>query len=135
MKYYKRLKIYKNHNGNNYFNPETLEAISYNWWIYLRRINNKLVFNDYTYSNTTAKHQYQLKKVLSFNGIKPDIYIESPNGLQDLNSSVNLYKTRINDLTNLINAPKSRFKTNQKRQLQIIALQDKIKQINELIGE
>lgn len=49
--------------ANVFFNRDTTEAYSYNWWLFVARINGKVVFNDYSYSPTTRKHQ-QIKFVV-----------------------------------------------------------------------
>ena len=82
MKYFKRLKIYKDYSGNNTFNPETLEAYSYRWWKYIGVVEGKTVFNNFRYSVTTAKHQRNAISLLKELGIKIDIYMPIPSGLQ-----------------------------------------------------
>lgn len=64
MQYRPRLKIYKGSNNKNVFNPETFEATSYNWWIYVAKIKGVVVFNDHNYSVTTRQHQYEMKSFL-----------------------------------------------------------------------
>lgn len=135
MKYYSRLNVYKNTNGTNVFNPETLEAISYNWWIYLKRINNKLVFNNYAYSNTTRKHQHDLKYVLREKGINIDLVIEVPRGLQDLKSGIEYYQDKIKKLELAIAKPRSRNSTNNERKLNIMLYRQQIAEIQALMGE
>jgi hypothetical protein len=67
MKYFTRLKIYKASNVT--FNPETVSAISYDWWQFVRKIDGKIVFNSYRYSVTTAKHQRQVRQLLNELGL------------------------------------------------------------------
>lgn len=64
MQYRPRLKIYKGSNNKNVFNPETFEATSYNWWVYVAKIKGVIVFNDYRYSVTTNQHQWEMKSFL-----------------------------------------------------------------------
>lgn len=64
MNYKPRLKVYKCKSGKNVFNPETFEATSYDWWVYVKKIKNTIVFNDYNYSVTTTKHQWEMKSLL-----------------------------------------------------------------------
>lgn len=82
MKYFKRLKIYKDYSGNCTFNPETNEAFSYRWWRFVAVVEGRLVFNDYRYSVTTAKHQRKVGAVLASLGIKPDITMPLPRGIR-----------------------------------------------------
>lgn len=86
IKYYERKNIYKNSNGTNTFNPETCEALSYGWWVYVKRINGKVVFNNHSYSVTTSKHQGEMRRLLRELDIEIDLFIEAPNGLQELDS-------------------------------------------------
>jgi hypothetical protein len=64
LKFRPRLKIYKNSSGRNTFNPETCEAHSYGHWKYVTKVNNTIIFNDYTYSMTTNKHQSEMRSLL-----------------------------------------------------------------------
>lgn len=84
LKYYKRAGVYKNSTGSNKFNPETLEAHSYDWWKYVAKIDGKVVFNNYSYSVTTSGHQSAMRSLLSELGIKIDLFIEAPQGLDKL---------------------------------------------------
>lgn len=107
MKYFKRLKIYKNHNGNNTYNPETKEALSYKYWYFVKKINNFTVFNCYSYSNTTSKHQSHVRSLMSQLRHKIDYYIECPEGLQHLDSGIEYYKYKIQGTIDAIKRPKS----------------------------
>jgi hypothetical protein len=80
MKYMKRANIYKASNVT--FNAETHEAVSYNWWTFVKRINGALVFNNYGYSNSTRKHQSKVRTLLSELGLTIDIEISAHGGLQ-----------------------------------------------------
>lgn len=106
MKYYKRLKQWKA--SNVIFDVEKCEATSYKWWIFVKRIGGKLVFNDYRYSNTTSKHQYKVKRLLNQLGIIIDVIISSPNGLQNLDSAIDYNNLRINLVGKDLNNPRAR---------------------------
>jgi hypothetical protein len=79
MKYFSRLKMYKSHNVK--FNPETMDAHSYSWWRFVARIDGKIIFNSYRYSVTTAKHQREVRAILNDLGIKIDLDLQLPNGI------------------------------------------------------
>tara|TARA_R110000868_G_scaffold411564_1_gene705366 strand:+ start:163 stop:789 length:627 start_codon:yes stop_codon:yes gene_type:complete len=64
LKFKKRSGIYSNSTGSNTYDPEAEKAVSYRWWVYLMRIKGKLIFNDHSYSNSTAKHQSALRHLL-----------------------------------------------------------------------
>lgn len=69
LKYYKRLKVYKNSTGTVEFDPETKRGRSYNW-TFLAEVNGRLVFNDYNWSPTTSSHQSAVHHVLRELGLK-----------------------------------------------------------------
>ena len=80
MKYMKRTNLYKA--SNVAFNPETLSAYSYSWWKFVSVIDGYVVFNNYVYSNTTARHQAKVRKLLNNLSIKIDFELPIPEGLQ-----------------------------------------------------
>jgi hypothetical protein len=122
--YYKRLGVFKASNVE--FNPDTLEATSYNWWYFVKRIGGKLVFNNYIYSNTTSRHQSRVKSLLAQLGIKIDFEIAAPKGLQDVKSAIYHYEYQISALESAIANPKSRKAKNMERQEQIRLLQKQL---------
>lgn len=133
MKYYPRLNLYKNATGTNCFNPETKEAYSYHWWRYVEMINGKWVFNNYSFSPTTCKHQSNMLGVLDAIKAENIVFIEAPKGLQDLPDSIRYYEHKIIKLTAEIARPKSQKRKNQKRQTLICEYQYKIKLVKTLI--
>lgn len=132
MRYYKTLRLYKNSSGTNKLDMNQFEAVSYNWWVYLKRINGKLVFNNYSYSPTTCGHQSRMRRLLRSLNIEPDLYIEVPNGLQDLNSAITYYNYKIEKLDQAIDAKGSRNETNVQRLKQIEHYNTKIEEIRAL---
>jgi hypothetical protein len=131
MKFYPRLNTYKASNVK--FNPTTLEAYSYDWWRFVERRGQLVVFNDYRYSPSTAKHQYKVKRLLSDLGIQIHATIESPHGLQKLESAIDLYTQRIKRLESEIAKPRSHKRKNLERMVTIESLKAKIKQVNALM--
>lgn len=83
MKFYPRLGIYKKPNCT--FNPKTLDAHSYKWWRFVAKIEGKVIFNNYRYSVTTSKHQSQVRTILSDLGIKIDLELPLPSGINSDN--------------------------------------------------
>jgi hypothetical protein len=132
MRYYKRLKVYKS--NNNYFDPNKIEAYSYNWWKFVSIIKGKIVFNTYRYSNTTSRHQYNVRSVMRDLGIKIDCKIDCPKGLDHLYSGIVYYQYEISKLKELINNPKSRKFTNIDRLKRIKELELKIKEVKGLMS-
>jgi hypothetical protein len=79
MNLMKRTGIYKANNVT--FNPTTLEAFSYHWWKFVAVVEGKVVFNNYFYSNSTAKHQSKVRNLMSELGIKIDIEMPLRGGI------------------------------------------------------
>lgn len=82
LKFKPKLKIYSNSTGTCTFDPETLEARSYRWWSFVKKIKGRIVFNDYSYSNSTAAHQSAVRELLKALGIKIDVEVLVRAGLQ-----------------------------------------------------
>jgi hypothetical protein len=76
MKYLKRAGIYKASNVT--FDPKSVSAYSYGWWRFVDVVNGKVVFNNYSYSNSTCKHQHKVRSLMNELGIKIDLYISVP---------------------------------------------------------
>ena len=108
MKYYKRLKIWKGASVT--FNPETCEAHSYKWWLFVAKVKNKVIFNNYRYSVSTSNHQNKVKRLLAQLGVKIDFYAEFPQGIDRPQAAVDSYKYRIESLQKLIEKPRSHKK-------------------------
>lgn len=133
MKYYKRLKVYKG--ANLLLDVENERAVSYGWWLFLKRIRGKLVFNSYNYSPSTMKHQQKVKRQLSELGIRPDMVIQSPQGLDSPASAIHLYEERIRVLNELIAMPRTHAKKNEERKSQIADLSATLADIRSLYEE
>lgn len=80
MKLMKRSGIYKSNNVT--FNPETLDAHSYSWWRFVAIVEGKVIFNNYRYSVTTAKHQSKVRSIMADLGIKINIEMPLPRGIR-----------------------------------------------------
>lgn len=72
MKKLKTRNEYVGCNNKCRFYGDTIEATSYGHWCFVKRINGKVVFNNYTYSKTTSKHQWEIRYLLKELGIKID---------------------------------------------------------------
>ncbi len=131
MKYMKQAGIYKA--SNVIFNPQLMQAVSYDWWIFVKKIGPLTVFNSYGYSNTTRKHQAKVKTLLRELEIDIHADIESPQGLQNLTSSETWYQVKIAAIQSAIDKPRSQAKKNLERMKQIGELQQKLKQVKHLI--
>ena len=137
MKHFKRANIYKNHNGSNRFDPVKFEAVSYDWWIYVKDFNGIKVFNTYSYSPTTCKHQSNMRGLLMDLNERLEVYweLEVPRGLQDLKSGVEYYKSKIETLQELISKPRTHKAKNEERRAIISQYETKIEMLNRLISQ
>jgi hypothetical protein len=70
--------------SNVWFDSDTLNGVSYNWWYFVRKMHGKVIFNEYRYSNTTSKHQYKVRSLLQQLGIKIDIVVNVKESLTNI---------------------------------------------------
>ena len=132
MKYIKKRGQYEGSNVT--YDPISGDAYSYGWWRFVERINGKVVFNNYSYSPSTSRHQWKVRSLLNQLGVKIDITLEAREGLQNLHIACNDYYRRIEELTALINKPRTRKSTNERRRKEIEETHQKIKTIIDLKG-
>jgi hypothetical protein len=130
LSYYPRLRVWKA--SNVVLSPENLEATSYDWWFFLKRIGPYTVFNTYGYSPSTRKHQSKVRSWL-WNQSILFIEIECPRGLQSLDSAINHYQRKIQKLQEEIAKPRTRPMKNHARLLEIAELQTKLQLVQKLI--
>ena len=125
MKYAPRLGIFKAANVT--FDPSRCVGKSYDWWIFVTRTSTgKVVFNNYTYSPTTTRHQSKMRDLLKSIGVRVDAEIESPDGLQSPESAIALYGKRIQALHDAIGKKGSRKAKNAERLKAIAMFQKRI---------
>lgn len=116
MKLNKRSNIYKASNVT--FNAETHEATSYDWWIFVKRINGKLVFNDHSYSSSTCKHQYKVRSLLRDLGLEIDIIVDARCGLQNSEwpkQALESIQSRIDEVNGQLVNPRRKKALDQER--------------------
>lgn len=132
MKLKKRTGIYQSSNVT--FNPETLEAYSYKWWLFVKNFNGIVVFNNYSYSMSTCRHQSKVRELLNRLGVQVHVTIEAPKGLQDLEVAEKHYKFKIESLYEQMNKKGTRKAKNAERLETVVHLQNKLNQIQLLKG-
>jgi hypothetical protein len=115
LKYLKKSNIYKNSTETCYFNPTTLIATSYSHWVFVKKINNKLVFNDFHYSQQTTAHQSCVKLIMDKLKIKIDVFINTRSDLDELENGLKEIYTKIFDLKLIINKNKNKKYKNLER--------------------
>lgn len=128
LKFRKRTKDYKG--SNVLFDPNKMHATSYGWWSMVKRINGQVVFNDFGYSPSTRRHQSKVRSVMSDLGITPDLVIEAPQGLQNLDSAIKLYEDKIKRLEVAIQKKGSKQAKNIERiqeKLHLMSMIEKVK--------
>lgn len=116
------------------FNENTFEGLSYDWWVFVAKINGKLVFNNYSYSNSTRKHQYKMKYLLRTLGITIAMELDAPNGLQNLHRCVEHYLYLIESTNKLIANPRSKPLKNIERMRDIAEYKGKLDYIKNVLG-
>lgn len=129
MKYFKRLKVYKNYNGNNYYDPEKQEAYSYKWWRYLQVIEGVLVFNNYSYSPATSSHQSALKSILDNKGYTTIYTHASLNGISSIKNYINILTEEVAALDEKIRSPRTQKRKNLDRAKSMLATINRAKKI------
>lgn len=116
MRHFKKSNLYKASNVT--FNPETNSAYSYDWWQFVAEINGKIVFNTYYYSPSTCGHQHKVRRLLNDLGIKIDLEVSCPSGLQSDDRDISVdqhYSQLIKKLKEQINKPRSHERKNKER--------------------
>ena len=128
-----RKKIFEDGARKVSFDPETFEAKSYGWWIFVRRIGGKIVFNNHRYSATTAKHQSQVRGLLQELKIKVDLFVDFRSGLDRFESeaSQSIYREIVR-LQIAIARKGSKPKANEVRRKQIVRLERDLKLAKQL---
>lgn len=135
MKFIKRDNAYYNSTKSNKVNVDTFEAWSYGWWKYATIYNGIKIFNNYTYSATTAKHQSDARSLFNYNY---DLVLQYTD--KSLDTPVNALRDEIECLRNesknlltLIKKPRTQKKKNAKRALQITQNAKTIQKLKELL--
>lgn len=120
MKYYTRARIYKASNVS--FDPNNLQAYSYSWWRFVEKYKGKVIFNDHFYSPSTSKHQSKVRSLMHSLGIRIDLTLSVPLGLQNayaFKQASNCYLDDIKSLQAAIAKPRSHKAKNAERELKI----------------
>jgi hypothetical protein len=120
----KRLNGYVNSTKTNWLSCDKENAVSYGWWVYLRRINGVLVFNNTTYSSTTCKHQLDVARKLDWNFLTIHHTTAS---LDNLSKVITDLKNKILSLQAVIANPRTKLSKNIERQNEIEKIQGWLK--------
>lgn len=113
MKQLKRSGVYKA--ANVIFDPHTTTAVSYDWWVFVKVIKGRVIFNNYNYSRTTRKHQWKVKLLMKSLGIKIDSIIETRSSLSNIDSLKELNSLHREEMKNQAAAAESkRIERNRK---------------------
>lgn len=89
MKLMKRTQIYKGSNVT--LDPNKVEARSYQHWAFVQVIDDKVIFNNYFYSNTTRRHQRKVFAKLAELNIKIDFILDNPKSLDHFKNLNDLF--------------------------------------------
>lgn len=141
MRYYKRTNEYKNSTGTNVFCCDKLEAYSYEWWCFFKVIDGVPVFNNYGYSNSTNKHQVNVRQLLrdKYPQLHDKIvWVSIADGLQDFDSLKEIMQVKINNKLEKIEKhrkdvekPRSHKKKNVERRRLISMLSSQVLGLSE----
>ena len=117
------------------FDLNSTTATSYDWWIFVTKENGKVIFNNYSYSVSTRKHQSKAWRIL---GYEADLTLQftakSLNSLREaLNEEIRLTNDEINNIFRQIAKKGSRKATNEKRMERIEKLNQHIRNVVEML--
>jgi hypothetical protein len=83
LKYRKRDNVYRNSTENCVYDIDAEIATSYRWWVFVKRIKGKLVFNGHYYSSSTAYHQRAVRDLLKKLKVKIDVEVDTRSSLDN----------------------------------------------------
>jgi len=118
------------------FNLNTCEAYSYDWWLFVKRVDHTIYFNNASYSMETSKHQEMAMNILALeqpkkHGLKvKTVYIKE--GLNHLDRAIINRLHEIETLKAKIAAPRTHKKTNAWRVERIKEVEKDIAEIKEM---
>lgn len=109
-------------------NQGNLDGRSYKWWSTLKTVKGKIIFNKYRYSNTTSKHQNDLRSALRYLNIPIDHEFECSEGFQvnSFENTVKNYLYAIGELKAAIKDKNTNAVKNQERKKEITELQKEL---------
>lgn len=121
--------------SNVFFDPNTMEARSYGWWVFVKRIKGRVVFNVHRYSNTTARHQWKVRMLMKDLGINIDLHVNTPKSLEfnALPSCIAYHKEEIERLFSEIHKRRSKAQRNVERREEIAFHNGQIEKIKLLM--
>lgn len=134
-RYLKRTNEIKSSNFS--MNLTTLDAYSYDWWLFCTKVNSKVVFNHSHYSMSTCKHQGKALTALNYKyDLKLRFTRKSLSNLPAaLENEIQNTKYEIASLIKAIRKPRSRKSTNEERKKTITNLLHHIDQVRKLKSE
>ena len=101
---------------------DTLDAYSYDWWLFCTKVNDLVIFNNSSYSATTHKHQAKAFKVL---GYVTDLTLRHTRGSlsenklgETLDNEISNVRLEIRALIKTIRRPRThKAKNNERKQV------------------
>jgi hypothetical protein len=125
----KKCNVYKA--ANVMLDADRMHGTSYSWYWLVHNFNGVVVLNTYRYSVTTAKHVSKVRSLLRELGVNY-LTLESPEGLQNLGSAIDLYLRRIQELEQAMAKKGARKDKNQERLAEIQEYREKLDFISQL---
>lgn len=117
------------------FDPHKMEAVSYGHWVFFKVINGKTVFNDYSYSMTTNRHQSEVQALLRQLGIKIDLTVRTRLSLHDSDALSDALKDlyiRQEELYIAMKRRGARVSTNKDRRRSLMSIKREIRALKGL---
>ncbi len=106
MQYKKRARVWTNSTNRVTLDVVNKTATSYDWWVFLKEFDGILVFNNYSYSNTTAKHQRDVRRKLRELNIEVNEWVSFVDSLDKFETLEQVFvaqdKQRENDKKDLL---------------------------------
>ena len=121
---------FRNSTGKCRFNPFSMEARSYIHWQFVAKVRGKVIFNNYSYSPTTGRHQRTVARLLRELGIKVDLHVNCQGSLDDSSAAAMAEHLAIANLK--VAMKTGRKAKNVERAKEIKAHELKIKQLRKL---
>lgn len=128
MKFMKKSQTWKGSGVE--FNPSSFAGTSYDWWHFVALVNGKVIFNAYSYSQTTCKHQGKMRTLLSSLNITIDLVVKTRKSLSNsdaLQDSILNDKMEIREIETSLANPRRKKALDESRNASIADFLEHIK--------
>ncbi len=116
MKYYPKLKMFKNSSASNTF--DGVEARSYQWYVYAYVIDEVVYRVEKSYSSTTSKHISSFNSLAGWNTLS--LYIRAPQGLNTPGAAEYAIKDEIAELEEQLTNKRNRNRQQRLDRIEVL---------------